>query len=73
LSGTGAQQDLTLALDQAIDEVTRLAQIVSRRRAQGALTPWTLDLGQPIDLAWHPLLRALQDNRAMAQAHLEAK
>jgi cobalt-zinc-cadmium efflux system outer membrane protein len=116
-----AAQERVLALDQAIDEVTRLAQIVSQRRdsgmasqydvlrmtlessawrsrqieavaertdrqarlaslmglsegqprAQGALTPWTLDLGQPIDLARHPLLRALQDDRAMAQAHLE--
>ena len=118
-----AAQERVRILDQAVDDVARLAQIVSRRRdsgmasqydvvrmelessawrsrqveavaeqtdlqsrlaslmglsqgvplpqAQGTLTPWPLDLNEPADLARHPLLRALQGDRGLAQANLE--
>lgn len=116
-----AAQERVLALEQAIDEVTRLAQTVALRRdsgmasaydvlrmeleasawrhrqgeavaertdrqvqlagligqaqaqpqALGALTPWPLDPAAPTDLAQHPLLRAMQSDRALAQANLE--
>jgi len=114
-------QERMAALDRALGEIERLAQIVAQRResgvasqydvirmelelsawrnrqteagaertdlqsrlaslvgqsdwrplAVGEFNPWPIDLEYKPDLSRHPSLRALQDDRALAQANLE--